>query len=57
VPVTIVAVLIALAVTGAVCARIGGSNVRRAVTRVVIGGALGLGITYGVGHLFGTAIG
>ncbi len=30
---------------------------RRAVMRVVIGGAIGLAFTYGVGHLFGTAIG
>jgi VIT1/CCC1 family predicted Fe2+/Mn2+ transporter len=57
VPVTIVAVLIALGVAGAVSARIGGSNARRAVIRVVIGGAIGLAFTYGVGHLFGTAIG
>jgi VIT1/CCC1 family predicted Fe2+/Mn2+ transporter len=35
----------------------GGSDVRRAVLRVVIGGALGLAFTYGIGHLFGTAIG
>jgi len=26
------------------------------VLRVVIGGSAGLGFTYGVGHLFGTAI-
>ena len=57
VSVTIVAVLIALGVAGAVSARIGGSDVRRAVLRVVIGGAIGLGFTYGIGHLFGTAIG
>jgi VIT1/CCC1 family predicted Fe2+/Mn2+ transporter len=57
VPVTIIVVLIALAIAGTVSARIGGSNVRRAVIRVVIGGAVGLGFTYGVGHLFGTAIG
>jgi VIT1/CCC1 family predicted Fe2+/Mn2+ transporter len=57
VPVTFVAVLVALACTGALSARLGGSNVRRAVLRVVVGGALGLGFTYGVGHLFGTAIG
>ena len=43
--------------TGALSARLGGSGVRRAVLRVVIGGALGLAFTYGVGHLFGTAIG
>lgn len=50
------AVLVALALTGALSARLGGSNARRAVLRVVIGGALGLGFTYGIGHLFGTAI-
>ena len=55
--VTIVAVLIALGLAGAVSARIGGSNVGRAVIRVVAGGAIGLAFTYGVGHLFGTAIG
>jgi VIT1/CCC1 family predicted Fe2+/Mn2+ transporter len=57
VPVTFVAVLIALGLAGALSARIGGSNPRRAVLRVVIGGALGLALTYGIGHLFGTAIG
>jgi VIT1/CCC1 family predicted Fe2+/Mn2+ transporter len=57
VPVTIIVVLIALGIAGAVSARIGGSNPRRAVVRVVIGGAIGLAFTYGVGHLFGTAIG
>jgi VIT1/CCC1 family predicted Fe2+/Mn2+ transporter len=57
VPVTFGAVLIALAFTGAASARLGGSSVHRAVLRVVVGGALGLGFTYAVGHLFGTAIG
>jgi VIT1/CCC1 family predicted Fe2+/Mn2+ transporter len=57
VPVTFVAVLIALGLAGALSARLGGSDVRRAVLRVVIGGALGLAFTYGIGHLFGTAIG
>jgi vacuolar iron transporter family protein len=56
VPLTFAAVLVALALTGALSARLGGSNVRRAVMRVVVGGALGLAFTYGVGHLFGTAI-
>jgi vacuolar iron transporter family protein len=51
-----VAVLIALALTGALSARLGGSDVRRAVLRVVVGGALGLAFTYGVGRLFGTAV-
>jgi VIT1/CCC1 family predicted Fe2+/Mn2+ transporter len=56
VPVAYVAVLIALAGTGALSARLGGGDVRRAVLRVVVGGALGLAFTYGVGRLFGTAI-
>ncbi len=54
---TFAAVLVAIALTGALSARLGGSNIRRAVFRVVVGGALGLGFTYSVGHLFGTAIG
>ncbi len=57
VPVTIIAVLIALALAGALSARLGGSSVRLAVTRVVIGGAAGLLFTYAVGHLFGQAVG
>lgn len=57
VPVTVLVVLVALGLTGWVSARIGGGNARRAVLRVVIGGAAGLAITYGIGHLFGAAIG
>ena len=57
VPVTFAVVLVALGLAGALSARLGGSNIRRAVLRLVIGGALGLAFTYGVGHLFGTAIG
>ena len=56
VPVLFAAVLVALALTGALSAQLGGSNVRRAVLRVVVGGALGLAFTYGIGHLFGTAV-
>ena len=56
VPVAFAAVLVALGLTGALSARLGGSDVRRAVLRVVIGGALGLAFTYGIGNLFGAAI-
>lgn len=56
VPVTVVAVLVALGLTGALSARVGGSPPKRAVIRVLIGGAAGLAITYLIGHLFGTAI-
>jgi VIT1/CCC1 family predicted Fe2+/Mn2+ transporter len=51
VPVTFVAVLIALAITGAVSATVGGSSRRRATLRVVIGGALALAATFGAGTL------
>lgn len=57
VPVTVAAVLLALAVAGASSARIGGSSVHKAVLRVLVGGSAGLAFTYAVGHLFGTAIG
>ncbi|WP_431233396.1 VIT1/CCC1 transporter family protein [Mycolicibacterium psychrotolerans] len=57
VPITFVAVLIALGVTGWVSARLGGANPRRAIYRVVIGGALAMGITFGIGHLVGGAVG
>jgi vacuolar iron transporter family protein len=57
VPVTFAAVLVALGIAGAVSARIGGSDIGRAVLRVVVGGALGLGLTYAIGLVFGTAIG
>lgn len=54
--VTVAAVLAALAAAGAISARIGGSSPRLAVTRVLIGGSAGLALTYGIGHLFGTAV-
>lgn len=57
VPVTVVGVLLALALTGVLSARIGGGDARRAVLRVVLGGALGLAVTYGIGHLIGTVLG
>jgi VIT1/CCC1 family predicted Fe2+/Mn2+ transporter len=53
VPVTFVAVLVALAVTGAVAARIGGSKPGRAALRLVVGGALALLVTYALGTLIG----
>ena len=55
VPVTFVVVLLALALTGAISATIGGAPRGRAVLRVVSGGALGMAITYTVGGLLGSA--
>ncbi|MCP2300293.1 Predicted Fe2+/Mn2+ transporter, VIT1/CCC1 family [Nocardia amikacinitolerans] len=51
IPVTVAAVLVALALTGSVSARLGGSDPRRAVLRVVLGGALAMLVTYGIGQL------
>ncbi|MBF6440020.1 VIT1/CCC1 transporter family protein [Nocardia cyriacigeorgica] len=51
IPVTFAAVLVALALTGSISARLGGSHRGRAVLRVVLGGALAMAITYGVGQL------
>ena len=54
VPVTFAAVLVALAITGALSARIGGSPWVRPTVRVVIGGAIALGATFLIGTLLGT---
>ena len=56
IPVTVVAVLIALAITGSTSARLGGADVRRAALRVTVGGALAMAITFGIGHLVGGAV-
>ncbi|MGV0108925.1 VIT1/CCC1 transporter family protein [Arthrobacter sp. CP30] len=53
IPATFIAVLIALAITGALSAHAGGSSRRRAVIRLVLGGALAMGFTYLVGNLLG----
>ncbi|WP_284226696.1 VIT1/CCC1 transporter family protein [Mycobacterium antarcticum] len=53
IPVTFVAVLIALALTGSISARLGGADPRRAVLRVTLGGAIAMIVTYGIGQLLG----
>lgn len=54
--VTFVAVVVALIITGYASATFGSASRKRAVIRVVIGGILAMVITYGIGHLFGTAV-
>ncbi|CAN5233670.1 VIT family protein [soil metagenome] len=54
VPVTFAAVLVALAITGATIARIGGSPWLRPTVRVVVGGAIALAATFVIGTLLGT---
>ena len=56
VPVTFVAVLIALAATGTLSAVLGGAPRMRAAARLVIGGALALAVTWLIGTLLGTTV-
>lgn len=55
--ITAAASLVALAGLGAWSAHLGGAPVARAVLRVVLGGALAMGLTAGIGSLFGTTVG
>jgi VIT1/CCC1 family predicted Fe2+/Mn2+ transporter len=51
-----VATLLGLLALGALGARLGGAPMARASLRVGVGGALALGLTFGVGALVGTAV-
>lgn len=50
---TVIASLVALAITGGLGAYIGGAPMPRAIIRVTIGGALALAVTYFIGSLLG----
>lgn len=56
VPVTVVAVTAALALTGLVSARLGGAPRTRAIARNVGIGLLAMGVTFAVGSAVGTAL-
>lgn len=56
VPATFGAVVLALVLTGAVSARLGGSPTGRAVLRNVLGGSLAMAVTFGIGSLVGLAV-
>lgn len=56
VPVTFAAVLVALALTGTISARLGGSSKRRSALRLVVGGALALVVTWLLGLLLGATV-
>ncbi|WP_115727538.1 VIT1/CCC1 transporter family protein [Actinomyces culturomici] len=56
IPETFAAVLVALALTGWVSATLGEAPRGRAVARLLIGGAVAMALTYGVGHLFGVNV-
>lgn len=55
IPVTFLAVLLALALTGTLSAGIGGSSKTISATRLVIGGGLALAATYGIGSALGAS--
>lgn len=53
IPVTFISVFLALLLTGSLSAYAGGASKRRGALRVVLGGVLAMGITFGIGKLFG----
>lgn len=55
VPMTFIAVVVALIITGSLSAHAGGSSKVKATVRVVLGGVLAMIITFGIGKLFGIA--
>ncbi|MET8759219.1 VIT family protein [Lentzea sp. NPDC004782] len=57
VPVTVVAAVLTLALTGFVSARLSGAPRQRAIIRNVVGGLIAMGVTYGIGALVGQSIG
>ncbi|GAA1482343.1 VIT family protein [Gordonia sinesedis] len=56
IPVTFVAVIAALALTGSISARLGGSTIGRPTLRVVIGGAIAMAVTFAIGRLVGGVV-
>jgi VIT1/CCC1 family predicted Fe2+/Mn2+ transporter len=54
--VTFIAVILALILTGYLSASVGGTSRRRAIVRVVLGGAIAMVVTYGIGAVFGSSI-
>ncbi len=57
VPVAVAVTLLALALLGWTSAKAGGGSPHRAVLRVLLGGTVGLTITYVIGNITGAAIG
>lgn len=56
-PITMAAVVLALALLGVVSARLGQAEARRATIRTIVGGMLALLVTYGIGAMLGIAVG
>lgn len=56
VPITFVSVILALVLTGWGSARLGDAPAGRATMRTVVGGALAMAVTFGIGHLSGVQV-
>lgn len=56
IPVTFAAVVVALGATGSISARFGRARRWLAVGRLILGGALAMGITFGIGALLGATV-
>ncbi len=56
IPVTFIAVVFALTITGVLSARAGGAGKTRAIARVVIGGAIAMTVTFFIGKIVGTTV-
>lgn len=56
VPVTFASVILALAITGTVSAKVGGASPMKATFRVVVGGAIAMAVTYAIGSLFHVSV-
>ncbi|RAS71147.1 VIT1/CCC1 family predicted Fe2+/Mn2+ transporter [Lentzea atacamensis] len=57
VPITVVAAIATLALTGFISARLSGAPRQRAIVRNVVGGLIAMGVTYAIGSLVGQSIG
>ncbi|HBX82388.1 MAG: VIT family protein [Propionibacteriaceae bacterium] len=57
IPTTVIAVVVALILTGFLSARAGGTGITRAIVRNVAGGLLAMGVTYWIGRLVGHSLG
>ncbi|MGE5042348.1 MAG: VIT family protein [Candidatus Levyibacteriota bacterium] len=55
IPAAFLSVVVALAATGMISAKIGGAHMGRATFRVVAGGVIAMAVTYGIGKMFNTA--
>lgn len=55
IPATFASVVLALAITGFLSAKMGKANILRAMFRVVLGGILAMTITYAIGYVFGVS--